>query len=196
MITNRELTERLQEWIPQELFHQIETTTATIQEKESDGYAEIACTLPTDEAFELQLEGKSFPTLRRQNCADGILLLRRPDGEWELHIIECKRTVDKNKWARVKKQFLGAIQRATAILAPVGIHVTKFKLYTAYRDDELENEIMSRMALAKTLPAGQTRPPYFDWLDGQLTLWVKNDLSHEKIKLNSDGEAQYLLQCL
>lgn len=193
--TREEVIRDLQEWIPSEYFQVIDSEWILVEEIEEEGRAAVRCSLPTQQAIELPLEGKNFSTLRKEDCADGIYLVLGADNQWELHIIECKRTIKRNKWDKIKKQFRGAIQRALAIVASVGVQVARIKVYTAYRTDELQSLIMSQMVLAKTTPES-TQPPYTDWLDERLSLWYFTDIVHEKIPLNDQGDGQVVLQCI
>ncbi|HEU4964882.1 MAG TPA: hypothetical protein VFV52_13640 [Bacilli bacterium] len=199
---DKPVAERMAFWIPADHYQPVQGQQVLVDEKKDDGLANVSCTLPSSHAYELTLEGKHVAHLNSQRCTDGILLLEHPSGSWELHIIECKRTVNRNKWRKTKLQFEASIQRAMAVATGVGIFPAKIKLYTAVRNEEIRDEIMASPVLSKITPADRDaftpeeleKYHFFDWFDPTLELWVNDNIPHEIIPLDDQGVGNVQIQ--
>ena len=198
------IEERLALWIKKDHYLLIDGTDTEVTEKKDDGYALVHCTLPHGLAYELTLEGKSIAHLVSKKCNDGVLLLETPNGDWELHIIECKRTVNKSKWDKTKLQFETTIQRSLSLLASIGVFPAKIKLYTAVRDQEIIDEknadpVLNKMTLAEWRELSlkqQEKLHYMDWFDHSIGIWVQSDIPHEIIPLDENGNGSVTIRHL
>ncbi len=72
-----------------------------VQEMERAGYARIACRLPRGvRAIPWRLTTGDLRPIGSEKNADGAVLVVRPDGALEAHVMECKQTVDSTTWAK------------------------------------------------------------------------------------------------
>ena len=199
---DKPIEDRLQVWIKDDHYLSIENSQLVVEEKKDDGLALVRCTLPNGRAFELTLEGKNIAHLKIPRCTDGILLLETPSGEWELHIIECKRTVNRSKWKRVKMQFEASIQRSIGLLAGIGVFPHKIKLYTAVREQKIIDEknadpVLNKMTLEQWRQLSdeeQEKLHYMDWFGNSIDIWVQRDVPHEIIPLDDNGTGSVTIQ--
>lgn len=145
-----DVTQRLAIWIrskkdgkPLSLYRLAKSPDrVVVVEPSSSGKAEVTCPIPDGcECIEWQInENDLFMFLQETNNADGALLLRRPNGDFEAHIIECKKTVDQTKWPEILVQIQWTLGRLLAIAGVIDIKIQTAILGTAYRYDRLSEE--------------------------------------------------------
>lgn len=119
-------------------------------------------------------------------CADHIVFLF-VDGNWILHVFECKRTPTEKKWEKILKQFSGAVIRAYAVAGVLRIpEFSGVHLHCCYRKNK------SSLATLKTLPG---KPAPKDYLKAPITLDSYPELAvkNQPIELNQDGYANIRL---
>lgn len=133
--------------------------TAKIIEEEASGEAEVTCMVPEGcRCIQWTLIGGLFGFLKENKSADGALLVLRPDGAVEAHILECKRTVDQKKWGDVSKQMGSTLARLMALVGTLGERIERVHLYTAFRDDQLsEDESANPVDLRRTVGGPEER---------------------------------------
>ncbi len=108
-----------------------------IVEREAAGEADVECPVPEGCAWvHWRLDGL-FSFLKEDKNADGALLLCHPDGRYEAHVIECKRTVDQAKWHEIARQFRWTLGKLLAIAGVLGIQLDRVTLGTAWMTDQV-----------------------------------------------------------
>lgn len=145
------------------------------------------------------LEKRKLKYFKNDMCADYVLFEYKGQ-YWTIHIFELKRTVKTKEWEHIKRQFSGALQNALALAGVLDFNVDlkQVHLYTAYRNDLINNEadpvaIRCEMHEKKH---DEERPRDDDWNNEFISLDFLGELklSHRKVKLQVDnGMAKILL---
>lgn len=129
-----------------------------------------------------------FDWLSLRRAADGIVLARRPEGGWEAHIIECKRTVGDSAWQEIREQLRGSRIRLDAICGVVGITVDRVVLYTAYRRDKLgeasPDALLTKAAVGESGSAPAFVMGRIAWKNGRVELDGFGRFAHHRIPLD------------
>lgn len=142
MIPSGELEARLESNIRAGLYELLRAPQgATVVERNVAGEASVAFTLPEGcLCIKWSLPPETFGVLRDKANADGAFILRRADGSFEAHVVECKRTINRTKWAEVRKQMRWTLSRLRALAGILGVELRHGVLYTAFRADDLSPE--------------------------------------------------------
>jgi len=171
----------------------IDGGSVTISESRDGGRAEVTFTAPAGWRLEkLDLDRCTFAWLDEQHVADGILLTCSPAGRWHAHVVECKRTVTDEKWAKVQQQLRGSCIRLLAASGVIGFSVERITLYTAFRRDQLG--LRSMDAVLATPEAGQPVRPGSPasrrtaWQAKELFIDGFGPLAHHRIQLADAGD--------
>lgn len=175
---------------------QIAEREFSVQEKAKEGIANIACQVGGD-AIVFTIEGKKgFQSLWIKKCADAIVFEQCEEDRWNLHIIECKRTVRERNWEDIKEQFSGAILHAYAIMGILGIQqFDKIQCYTAFRTNLLDPEESPNPILYKMPEEDESLDITFDdWFNGRISLLFLDELEHHKIRLDDMGNGEVMLE--
>ncbi len=112
-----------------------------LTEKSEPGAAELQLDLQYRCILFKNLDKHKLGYFKNEKCADYIVFENR-EKSWTLHIFELKRTVTGRKWENeIKDQFRGAMQNALAIAGFMGISIelSQIRLYTAYRNDKIND---------------------------------------------------------
>lgn len=180
-----------------------DTTELLVVEKEKEGEAEVRCRHPSVATW-LRLrpgDTRFFQLLREQKSADGVLLLLLPDGACELHLIECKKTVNEDAWRKAKEQFAWSCLRAQILCHLMGVAPSRVVCHTAFRFERLSVARSSNPGLHK-LPLGSggagltpEMDALFqrgDWEEPQITLHgFAAPVEHRRISLDQQtGQGQ------
>jgi hypothetical protein len=167
-------------------------------EEASGGEARITCAFAAGEVgLIFRLDEMSFPFLRQKAAVDWLVLLHLPDGAFDAHLVECKRTVTWRKWHEIKGQMASSITRCRALAGALGGEIRRFHGYTAYRNDRLStprspDPVFSRLplgpgAVAQEEPAEtrEARAGHLDWEAGDLRLeGVGAVVPHRRVQLD------------
>lgn len=204
-MTNEPILERFKLWIQPDHF-EVVAKQATVIEPKRDAQgrptdeieSEVHCYFDSQQVIHLKLEGKECAHLISKKCVDGIFAVQNEDETWDLHVMECKRTIKESKWKKVKYQFEASILRAVGILTGLGIQVSGIQLYTAVQYDLLTPKIESDPTLARMNQTGwnklssedQEKMHYLDWMNTELELWVKKNIPHQIIILDESGKGE------
>jgi hypothetical protein len=186
----------------QSALYAITSSSVDVQETQADGYARVTCSLPGEgRCIAWKIEGsKLFPFLKSNEAADGALLVERPDGDFEAHIIECKRKVTQDSWSKAKQQIRWTAVRLLALAGVLGVRIVRWVCYTAYREDDLSPGSGRNLGLVK-LPlaspaersmneAGSVLREQFDWEDERIALrGFDAAIPHRKVELDPAAEA-------
>lgn len=154
-------------------------------EKRSEGSAELNLTLHSPCILFEKLEDKKLKYFKNEKCADYIMYEKKED-EWYLHIFELKRSIGSSEWDKIKAQFAGALQNAEALAGFLGISINEVRVYSAYRNDKL-NDFANPIKLHNKIrmnSSGKT-----DWNDSRIKLDypMKQKFLHTKIKLDLES---------
>jgi hypothetical protein len=170
-----------------------------VGEPNEKGFAEVFCRFPESFwAISWRQEEADFALLANRKHADGAMLVVRPDGAIEVHVMECKETVSASDWRKVLLQFEGSVIRLLAIVGALGERVERVVLYTAFRTDGLSLEA-SPDAVLLELPLGgdESTSARTDrsWMlsDIHLCGW-SSTFPHVKVQKDPEGRARIDLQ--
>lgn len=162
----------------------------TIEETKDSGRAEVELTAPSGWTLEkLILDRCAFEWLDGSQVADGIVLARSPEGKWQAHVVECKKTVTDDKWSKVQEQLRGSCMRLLAAAGVVGIEVERITLYTAFRRDQLGSR--SSDATLATPPTGErigassSAARRVAWQSSALVVEGLGPLEHRRVQLDT-----------
>ncbi len=109
-----------------------------VEETAKDGYAQIACRFGEGvRAIRWRLQTGDLRPIGSEKNADGAILVVRPDGALEAHVMECKSKVDSNTWRKALMQLEWTLIRLLAIAGALHERVERVVLYTVYRTDAL-----------------------------------------------------------
>ena len=171
----------------------------TVAEQAVAGEANVECSLPEGSLCVQWSFYGGFPFLKVDKNADGALLVRRDDGTYEAHVIECKRSVDQTKWSEILQQMRWTLSKLMALSGALGIHLERAVFYTAFRNDRLSTVSSPNPILAK-LPVETEGPPedvrelnrarqlQLDWENDDITLGdFEGRFAHTKIALDGRG---------
>lgn len=76
-----------------------------VEETQKEGAARIVCLVPEGfVAIPWRLQSGDLRPIGSEKNADGAMLLLRPDGGIEAHVMECKQTITSTKWKDVLEQ--------------------------------------------------------------------------------------------
>lgn len=147
--------------------HTIATGGAyAVCEHQAGGAAELTVCLGAEATgLAVRLETvKTFDQLLRSNKrADGTVLVYEGGG-WTGHIIELKTTVTAEKWRQAQQQLRDGVPRLAAVAGVLGVEVTAWRFWLAFREDRLSARTADPVGLEA--PLG-TRPdpddPWATW---------------------------------
>ncbi len=166
-----------------------------VREPENAGLAEIRCRFPAGfRAISWRHEQGDFWPIASDKNADGPMLVVRPDGTLEAHVMECKQTVSASEWRKALLQFEWSVIRLLAIAGALRERVERVVLYTAFRRDSLSLD-QSPDAELFELPLGREeesmiarRDRSWMWSDVALPGWSSR-FPHVKVKKDDQGRA-------
>lgn len=198
MIPAGDLDQRLQSFIKATAYRKIlPPATVTVTEPEKPGEADVECRIP-EGCVCIDWTGSQdlFNFLEGRSKADGAFMIRRPSGEIEAHIMECKRTVDSTKWTAIMHQMRCTLSRLLALTGALGLSLSRVVLYTAFRKDSLSSDAAVDPAAAKrTIRPTEASDAELelDWARKQQLAWEIDEVSlrnfegtfrHRKIPLD------------
>lgn len=165
-----------------------------VEEKAKDGRAKIHCRFPQGfRVISWMHEPGDFKPIASDKNADGPMLVVRPDGMLEAHVMECKQTVSASEWRKALQQLEWTVLRLLAIAGALHERVQRVVLYTAFRKDELSFD-GSPDAVLFDLPLGDEE----NTIARRDRSWMSNDISlpgwsspfhHEKVQKDGQGHA-------
>ncbi len=174
---------------------------AIVEELNTAGEARVECVLPDGSRCVqwTRWTGK-FQFLRDERNADGALLVWRddgsPDGSFEAHVIECKKTVDRTTWGKALIQMRSTLARLLAISGTLGIPIVRAVFYTAFRHNNLPPD-SSRNPAWPRIPIGVSSPDegerhlnrarslHRQWEDGVVSIdGFDGRFPHRKVQLD------------
>lgn len=166
-----------------------------VEETQKEGAARIACRFPAGfVAVSWRLQSGDLRPLGSEKNADGALLLLRPDGAIEAHVMECKQTVSSTKWREALEQLAWTAIRLLAIAGALHERVERVVLYTAYRTDELSlddavDPVQYKLAIEDAEASPAVRRD-LQWMSPEVELpgWASR-FPHVKVPKDEHGRA-------
>lgn len=162
-----------------------------VEETAEDGEARLSCRIPSGAlALRFRTSRQEFPSrfrfLRSSRSCDGAVLLLRPDGRWEAHVVECKRTMAWDKWDKAKEQLGWSLVRLHTLAHVLGISIAASRCHSVFREDRLDRSPATADPALARHPLGR---PRLDWLDDQVHLPAfERPVTHTRHRLDvSDG---------
>jgi hypothetical protein len=126
-----------------------------VDEKEQEGFAQIACRFGEGvRIIRWTLASSDLRPIGSERNADGALLLVRPDGVVEAHVMECKHTINASTWKKALAQLEWTLLKLLAIAGALHERVERVVLYTAFRTNTLSPAESADAALFE-LPIGE-----------------------------------------
>ena len=171
-----------------------------LNEKSKDGKASIDCTcqeetvvFPTPEKNVLPYLDETIKGARA--CADKFLFTANEDG-WDLHVIELKKTIGTDTFAKSKNQFRMGIYNGRALAGFMGIKLKEIHLYSAFRSDQIRAISPRNLAAMRAQKNWEIQKIIEEWNADRCTLSI--DLEEKsymlgKIKLDELGQGEIVL---
>jgi len=176
---------------------------ALVEEMAVPGEARVALILAEGYlAIQWHLSTGLFRVLKEELNADGAFILQRPDGSFEAHVVECKKTVDRRDWAKARAQMRWTLSRLRGLAGVLGIELRRGVLYTAFRTDNLSPD-SDPNPIAQRRPIGEggaglafERRAEREWVDDELSLTgFDGHFAHRKIQLDEHGAGRTHFAC-
>lgn len=182
------LKDKLQYFNPQKF--QIEEKEVLLKEKSKQGMVNLTCKLDRETLIFQSPEENVLPYLDPNKkyattSPDKFLFQLDENGNWILHIMEFKKSVNTSSLKKSKIQFVMGIYNARAIAGFLGIEIRKIYVYSAYRNDKC-SMIEMRYANINSEDLKILR----DWQNGMCKLVVdlkEQEFMHTKIHLEENG---------
>ena len=148
--------------------------------------------------------------LQRKRCADTVIWELTDSGQWVLHIIEMKRTVDDSGssrgWEHIKSQFTVAYRLCKMVAASLDIEFDQVLFYTAFVNDKISSRtgnISEEDPVTERVDpdmSDDTPSPWTEWASGICRLgdkgWFNNyttrEHPHKKILLTESTNGTYV----
>lgn len=184
----------LHKLIQRDLF-ELHRGTVEVAETASDGLAQITCRLPAEAiCIRWKIEKIVFNFLKdARRAADGALLVQMPDGRFEAHLMECKRTINLESWSDAKIQLRWSLARVRALAGVLGVPIARTCCYTAYREETFSKNPGLAKLMVEGQPSGDSLSKdfraQFDWPNEEIDLGsYPSRWPHRKVKLDTDGQ--------
>lgn len=179
------LRDRLVTWFHKEAYQESDRQLI-VKEPKKAGEAEVTVTLQRYSIAFNNMEKSRLSCFKNAKCADGIIFEQLNDGNWNLHVMECKRTMKADEWEKTKQQFEGAILNAHALAGVLGIQgFSNIYCYTAFRHDRLTPASSPDPVFAKLLVGvPTTASPSFDWEKDRVKILSLPRVQHKKVQLD------------
>jgi hypothetical protein len=165
-----------------------------VEETQKEGYAHILCRFGQGfRVVQWWLQTGDLRPIGSEKNADGAMLVVRPDGVLEAHVMECKQTITPSKWREALEQLEWTVIRLLAIAGALHERVGRVVLYTAYRNDKLSLDESADAELFK-LPLGEEENSSarrdLSWMRSEVELpgWASR-FEHVKVLKDERGHA-------
>lgn len=170
---------------------QIEDKEVLLREKSKGGMVDLTCKLERETLIFQSPEKNVLPYLDNKKkhataSPDKFLFQLDTEGNWVLHIMEFKKSINTASLKKSKIQFVMGIYNARAIAGFLGITIDKIYMYSAYRNDKCSLiELRNANINSKDLEVLR------DWKLGRCKLVVdckQQEFVHTKIRLEENGK--------
>lgn len=130
-----------------------------LNEDDPLGRAEIRLDLiPGMRCVVWHIEDNVFGFLSNDQNADGAFFVLGRDDEVEAHIIECKMTLNRGTWVKVRKQMRATLLRLRALAGVLGLTITRVVCYSAFHEEEAAPLTSANLAFTRP-PLGEVQAP-------------------------------------
>lgn len=162
-----------------------------LTEKTDAGYADLQLELYSPCILFRNLEKKKLQYFKNQKCSDYVMFEYTKE-QWFLHIFELKRSIGKNEWIQVKKQFMGALQNALALAGVLNIKIKleHVYVYTVFRNDKFKNMANTAKERLKMYERDKKYCEDYDDWNGKtirINFLGENEFVHQKVKLDIES---------
>ena len=171
-----------------------------LNEKSKDGKASIECTCQEETLVFPTPERNVLPYLDEKikgagACADKFLFTANEDG-WDLHVIELKKTIGTDTFAKSKNQFRMGIYNGRALAGFMGMKLKEIHLHSAFRSDRIHSISPGNLAAMRAQNNWEIQKIIEEWNADRCTLSI--DLEEKsymlgKIKLDELGQGEIVL---
>ena len=166
----------------------VESTAATegtklvVRESEESGEAELTLHLARNGVLFQYPHNNNF-IFSNKKRADGILFLQR-ENDWDVMIVELKKTVKLKEWMKIKEQWHGAWLHALALS---GVLEAPFpqppRFLVAYRKDGIDENAPDPVLLKSP----EYTRAFIEWREGHAALNEIGEVTFEKARLDEAG---------
>lgn len=173
-----------------------------LEEKSEEGRAELQCKVKNNAIVIKRPEKNVLPYLDSQKkgarqCADVfIFIFNENSQDWELHIIEFKKTINMTTLGKSKAQLRFGIYNARALAAFLGFEILKVVLYSGYQNDNISSIEDATLIQLRMGNNAENVRKISEWKKGICTLNVDEEnvkYEHKKIKLDKSGHGSLVV---
>lgn len=158
-----------------------------VEEKEEAGKAEVLFSSTTNVLMSISLSQENrLKYINYSEVADGTVVELLENDKINLHIVECKKSVNEEKWEKVKNQLRGGIVNSLALGGVLNKSIKNIFLYTAFRNESFKKENSTNPVLLKATLGTNQKSSSLDWNDESIKI-LKNYFKHIKIQLDDNG---------
>lgn len=165
-------------------------------EKSKSGKVNLQCKVNKDSLIILSPEKNVLPYLNSESgsrcCADIFIYSKsEEENEWDLHIIEFKKTINTTSISKSKWQFTMGIYNARAISAFVGFNIRDIYLYSGFRTDAITTIDPHSLIYLRASNNPDALKLIREWKKGYCDLDVDHNkmrYKYSKIKLDNNGD--------
>jgi hypothetical protein len=179
----------------QENLFEVHTGTVEVTETAKEGWAQVTCRLPPEAVcIRWKIEKLPFNFLKdAKRAADGALLVQMPDGRFEAHVMECKRTIHLDSWNEAKIQLRWSLARVRALAGVLGVPIEGAFCYTAYREETFStNPGLAKVTIGDRFSEDRLSEEFraqFDWPDAEINLGhYPSRWPHRRVQLDPQGQ--------
>jgi hypothetical protein len=133
--------------------------TILVKEKQRLGRAEIRLVPAMGMVcVAWDIEEQLFGFLSNEKNADGAFFVLGQGDEVEAHILECKMTLNRGTWSKVKNQLRATLLRLRALAGVLGLTITRVVCYSAFHEEEEVSPTSFDPAILRA-PIGEVAAP-------------------------------------
>ena len=136
--------------------YRIEDTNVLLEEREEQGKVSLMCTLDKETLIFPDPEKNVLPYLNEKkgsrSCPDKFLFQMDENGDWILHVMEFKKSINTDSLKTSKHQMVMGIYNARAIAGYLNIPIKQVYVYSAYRKDTLTKDNLAILRSANINP--------------------------------------------
>lgn len=146
----------------------VEGTELYAEEKEETGKARVKIKLP-EKGFLFQYDHRIGFVFKHKKRADGILFAKTSE-DWNLLIIEIKKTIGSSEWKKIKEQWYGAWLHTKALSGILEISfLEKVRFVVAYEKERIiggsADPVLLKRQIQEKYPKESKK--YSEWKDAR-----------------------------
>lgn len=166
-----------------------------LAEKKSDGKAAVNCICNRESLVILKPEENVLRYLDGQikgatKCAD-VFVFTPNEENWDLHVMEFKKTINTQSYRDSKWQFKMGIYNARAIAGFLGMQIKTIYVYSAFRKDDIEKIPESALITIRAKKDEKINRMINEWKENVCEISLdleKKTLELHKIQLDEKGQ--------